>query len=168
MRTLIISAFPGCGKTYLTEHQKNLGYYIADIDSYKFKRGAHWEKKYVDYIVNNIGKYDFILISQQDEVLSELQRRNIPFITVAPNNSTLISIKERQLIKQQWFGRFILRNNFHIINLKEWLEKLYKNYDAWTTPQHFKQYRPIKHFALKQDEYIYDIINTIYVLCQNI
>ncbi len=168
MKTLIISAFPGCGKTYLSEHSENIDYYVIDIDSTKFKHSIHWEIKYIDYITKNVGKYDFIFISQHDEVLLELKKRKIPFITVAPNNSELLSQKERQLIKQQWFGRFILRNNSHIINIEAWLKKMIKNYDAWTNEYYFEQCGSVKHFRLKQNEYLQDIINEIYILKESI
>lgn len=167
MKTVIISAFPGCGKTYLAENQKNLDYTIADIDSYKFAHEVQWVCKYIDYVLSNIGKYDFILITQQDEVLMELKKRDITFVTVAPDNSLSLSVKERQLIKQQWFGRFILRNNSHITNLNLWLEKLEKNYDNWTNPDFFEYYKPLYHFALKQDEYLEDIIGIIGKLAQS-
>ncbi|MBD5441791.1 MAG: hypothetical protein HDR34_00025 [Treponema sp.] len=167
MKTLVISTFPACGKTYLSKYQNNIGYHIIDIDSGKFKNNKHWETCYVDYIENKIGYYDFILISQHDEVLLELKMRNIPFITVAPDNSLELSEKEKQLIKQQWFGRFLLRDNSHINNIDIWLTKLVKNYDIWTNPAYLKRYNPLSHFVLKENQYLEDIINKIYLFKEN-
>ena len=118
-RTLIISAFPACGKTYLYKNQKNLlfnsngekiYYSFLDSDSSKFKKYNGWEKEYINHIEKNIGNVDFIFISQHEEVLQELKNRQIPFITVAPDNTSWANDKEKRLIKQQWFGRFVLRD----------------------------------------------------------
>lgn len=163
MKTLIVSAFPGCGKTYLYQHQADIGYCIIDVDSSKFKDNNCWEVHYVNYIENCIGKFDFILVSQHDEVLLELKKRNLPFVTVAPDNSLEISEKEKQLIKQQWFGRFVLRDNSHIIKLNVWLTKLNTNYDTWTNPEYLKQFSPLRHYTLKAHQYLDDIIEHIYL-----
>ena len=80
-KTLIISTFPTCGKTYLFENQMNYGYSILDIESSLFRRGDGWEIEYIDFIDNRIGKVDYILVSQHDEVLKELNLRKLPFIS---------------------------------------------------------------------------------------
>lgn len=167
INTMIISAFPGCGKTYIFKNQEKLGYKIIDSDSSKFKKDNGWEKEYVDYISSNIGKYDFIFISQHEEVLKELKDRNIQFIVVAPKNDETLSKKERQLIKQQWFGRFILRDNSHIRNLEVWIKKLDENYDEWTSYKHLTQYEPSLCILLNQDEYLSDKIEYLYFKKEN-
>ena len=88
---------------------------------------------------------------------------NIPFIVVAPDNSKNLSIKERQLIKQQWFGRFLLRNNSHIKNLEKWLKELNDNYELWTSYDHLTMYKPFELVLLKEDEYLSDKIEELYL-----
>lgn len=167
INTMIISAFPGCGKTYLFKNQEQLGYKILDSDSSKFERRDNWEKEYVDHIVDNIGKYDFIFISQHEEVLKELKNRNVQFIVVAPRNDDSLSEKEKRLIKQQWFGRFVLRDNSHIKDLEVWIKKLDKNYDEWTNYKHLTQYKPSLCILLNENEYLSDKIGELYLKKEN-
>lgn len=161
MSAIIISTFPGCGKTYLYEHQDDFNYKIIDLESSKFKGMQNWEMKYVDCIQCIIEEFDFILISKQDNVLLELIKRNIPFVIVAPHNSDKLSVRERNLIKQQWFGRFLLRNNSHIANLDVWLKKVNNYYDEWTKEENLIKFHPQKYYPLKENQYLSDIIQQI-------
>ena len=86
--TFVIAGFPGVGKSYS-------GY--NDIRCFDHESSnVHWLKPgverpdwQVDY-VNQLelaiesGKYDFCFTSTHEVVLSELVRRNMPFIIVAP------------------------------------------------------------------------------------
>ncbi len=117
--------------------------------------------KYVDCIQCIIEEFDFILISKQDNVLLELIKRNILFVIVAPHNSDKLSVSERNLIKQQWFGRFLLRNNSHIANLDVWLKKVNNYYDEWTKEENLIKFHPQKYYPLKENQYLSDIIQQI-------
>lgn len=170
-RTLIVSAFPACGKTYLYNNQKNLVfnfngekicYSFLDSDSSKFIKYDGWEKEYADHIEKNIGSVDFIFVSQHDLILQELKDRQIPFITVAPDNTSQISAKEKRLIKQQWFGRFVLRDNSHISDINAWLKNLSENYDNWTSEEQLTKYDPVSFFVLNANQYLSDIIEDLY------
>lgn len=133
-----------------------------DSDSSKFEKKDGWEKEYVDSIESVIGTVDFIFISQQQGVLKELKTRGIPFVVVAPDNSEWISEKERTLTKQQWFGRFLLRDNSHIRDFDSWLKKLVTHYDEWTIVEQLTQFDPISFFLLKENQYLSDIIENLY------
>ncbi len=161
MKVKIISAFPGCGKTYLYNNQIKYGLKILDAESYLFHKTPNWEKEYILYIMNQLSNFDLILVSQHDEVLLELNNKKLSFITVAPNNSPDLTNREKMLIKQQWFGRFILRNNNHVGDFDKWVKKINENYDKWTNPDFFKHFNPYCHFSLNQNEYLCDIIKTI-------
>lgn len=161
MKTAIISTFPACGKTYLANNQKIFGNIIIDADSTLFKGEQKWVEKYVNYIIDCLGKADIVLISQQFDVLDLLNERGQQFITVAPQNENHMSPKERQLIKQQWFGRFYLRNNSHISNLDLWMKKIEINYDNWTNPEIIMSHGSLAHFSLNQNEYLTDVIEKI-------
>lgn len=171
MNTMIISAFPACGKTYLYERQDKLkftyfgekkSFTFCDSDSSQYKKEHGWEKKYVDDIEKKIGTIDFLFISQYENVFQELNNRNIPFIVISPDNASWTSDLERQLVKQQWFGRFILRDNSHIKDFVNWLESLKDNYDEWTSIEQITKYNPTSFFLLKETQYISDIIGDLY------
>ena len=57
MKTLVISAFPACGKSWLAKHQSQLGYKVLELESSKYDKTEQcWEDKYVkdikEYIAN--------------------------------------------------------------------------------------------------------------------
>lgn len=171
MNTMIVSAFPGCGKTYLYERQDILNFtYLGerkrftfcDSDSSKYKKECGWEKKYADDIEKKLGTVDFLFISQHEEILQELNSRNIPFVIVSPDNAYWTSDLKRQLVKQQWFGRFLLRDNSHIKDFSSWLSTLKDNYDNWTSIKHITKYNPTSFFLLEETQYISDIIADLY------
>lgn len=170
-KTMIISAFPGCGKTYLYKNSdklkfKYLGkgqkFSFCDSDSSHYKKQEGWERQYVDDLEKKLGTVDFLFISQHKGVLSELESRHIPFVIIAPDNSDWITDERRMIIKQQWFGRFILRGNSHISNFESWLELLKNNYDEWTSVENLTKYNPVSFFLLKENEYISSIIEDLY------
>lgn len=165
--TMIISAFAGCGKTYLHENQGRLkfccngqekSFVFHDADSSQYAKCEHWEKQYVDALEKQLGTVDFLLISQHDGVLAELEARDIPFVIVAPDNSPWLSDEERLLIKQQWFGRLVLRDNSHIKDVGSWLGLLKDNYDKWTSWENLKKHHPAAVFVLKDHQYMGDIV----------
>lgn len=171
-KTLIISAFPACGKTFLYKNQEQLlfksqdglqiHYSFLDSDSSKFKKYDGWEKEYVNHIEENIGKVDFIFISQHDVVLQEIANRGLPFVTVGPENLPWTTNENKMLTKQQWFGRFVLRDNTHIANFMDWIKKLSENYDSWTSIQQQTKYGPIEFFSLGANQYLSNIIEELY------
>jgi hypothetical protein len=171
MNTMIISAFPATGKTYLYRNQDSLTFnYLGqdkrfsfkDSDSSHYTKTQDWQKQYVDDIKNLCGTVDFIFISNHEEVLKELESQHIPFVMVAPDNSEWISEKERRLIKQQYFGRFVLRDNSHIKDFNKWFNMMKEKYDDWTSVKHLTKYNPASFLLLKQDQYMSDIIKQLY------
>ena len=101
--TLVISAFPGTGKTKFYNdwiQGKHPEYdLILDSDSSIFKwiriRGIHNEKlinrefpnNYIEHIKSNIGKADIIFVSTHKEVIQLLKQNDIDFILVYPSNT---------------------------------------------------------------------------------
>lgn len=171
MNTLIISAFPACGKSYLSKNQSGLKFKyngetkhfsFVDSDSSSYEKTDGWESRYVEDIKSKIGTVDFIFVSQHDGVLQELHNKGIPFVIVAPNNAEWTPEKERQLIKQQWFGRFVLRDNSHIKDFESWLKRLKDNYDEWTSVEHLSWWCPVSLELLDGNQYLSDIIENLY------
>ena len=121
-RTMVVSVFAGCGKTWLANHQNKYGYSMRDSDSSTYEKTAGWEKEYINSFMKEAksGKYDFIFVCQTESVIDEMDRQKIPYVIVEPDNivwneqESKERAKERQIIKQQWFGRFILRDNSHM------------------------------------------------------
>ena len=177
---MIISAFPACGKTYLCKNKnklkfkyqgKRICYSFIDSNSSKFKGHNGWEKEYVDYIEENIGKVDFILTAQHEGVMLELKRRNIPFVTVTPESGERYESSKRQkvhdLTKQQWFGRFMLRDNSHIREPETWIRNMMENYDTWVSEEYLSEYNSIGMFSLRAEQYLSDIIEDLYWIKEN-
>lgn len=75
-KTLIVSVFAGCGKTWLTQHQKQYGYMICDSDSSSYEKVNGWETYYVADILEKArsGRYDFVFVCQTESVIDEMDR----------------------------------------------------------------------------------------------
>ena len=121
-KTLVISAYPCCGKSYLKEHGFR-NYSILDSDSSKFSwieerniingdylrrgsgvrkvRNPNFVEDYINHIKNNIGKVDIIFVSTHLEVRQALQDNNIEYYTVYPSKNML----------NEWIGRMYRRGN---------------------------------------------------------
>ncbi len=105
METLIISGFPGIGKTYFKEnsYKKN----VSDSDSSKFSwieegvRHPDFPQNYIDHIKENIGKTDIILVSSHKIVRDALRDNEILFTLVYPKRE----------LKQEYLERFKSRGN---------------------------------------------------------
>jgi hypothetical protein len=92
MRTRIISAFPGCGKSnYHNKYPKT----TLDSDSSQFSwiekdgiriRNPEFPKNYIEHIRENIGKYEFIFVSSHKEVRDALLSECIFFYLIYPND----------------------------------------------------------------------------------
>jgi hypothetical protein len=171
MNTLIVSAFPACGRSYLTDNQNKLEFKyngkvkrfsFLNIDSQSYDKTNGWESKYVKDIKERIGNVDFIFISQHSSVLRELYNNDIPFVVVSPNNAEWEEDKDRQLTKQQWFGRIVLRDNSRIKDINSYLKRLKDNYDEWTSLEHLAWWNPMSVELLDSNEYLSDIIENLY------
>lgn len=170
-KTLIVSAFSACGKTFLFNHQNELlfksfeeriHFSFLDSDSSKFEKYEGWEKDYVDHVETELGKVDFIFVTQHSVVLDELKRRCLPFVMVVPNN-IYGTERDKQLTKQQWFGRIILRDNSFINgDFDKWLKHLSEKYDNWINIETIDKYNPVSFFTLNADQYLSDIIEDLY------
>ncbi|MFR2369706.1 MAG: hypothetical protein ACLS8T_18735 [Anaerobutyricum sp.] len=170
MNTLIVSAFAGCGKTWLTEHQGQYGYTICDTDSSSYDKLTGWEKRYLTDIVKQVesAKYDFIFVCQHDSVLTEMDKQGIPYVIVQPDNIIWNELeaperkKKRLLIKQQWIGRLVLRDNSHIKDFGKWINHIKEIYDERTSLHFIQSHKQVSFFTLEMDQYLSDIIEDLY------
>ena len=182
-RTMVVSVFAGCGKTWLVQAAEDnmnkildqlvedkYGYSMRDSDSSTYEKTAGWEKEYINSFMEEAksGKYDFIFVCQTESVIDEMDRQKIPYVIVEPDNivwnkqETEERVKERQIIKQQWFGRFVLRNNSHIKDFSKWLSHMKDIYDERTGLGFIVKHNPVSFFVLKQNQYLSDIIDDLY------
>lgn len=87
--TMVISAFPGTGKSYATKKLDN----VVDSDSSKFDK-VNFPANYIEYIKDEIEqKTSVIFVSTHQEVRDALVKADIPFILIYPD----ISLKEEYL-----------------------------------------------------------------------
>lgn len=128
MRTRIISAFPGTGKSYFYNENKET---TIDSDSSKFswvkdeqgnntkERNPNFPQNYIEHIKENIGKYEFILVSSHKEVRDALKDNCIFFYLIYPADSR----------KEEFIKRYIDRGSpsgfIKLIESKweEWLKE---------------------------------------------
>lgn len=94
--TKVISAFPGCGKTYCFNKYKDSDIKILDSDSSEFswvkdKNGVNTKERnpdfpmnYINHIKENMGKVDVIFVSSHDVVRDALKENDINYILVYP------------------------------------------------------------------------------------
>lgn len=134
--TVVISAFPACGKTYAYDNFQSSDLVIADSDSSEFswikdsdgnntkERNPEFPKNYMEHIKSLVGEVDIIFVSSHKQVRKALVDEGISFITIYPD------ITERNA----WVGRMYLRGNnksfidFIYNNWKDMmLESLYSN-----------------------------------------
>lgn len=123
MRTKIISAFPGCGKTYFFNQNKEI---CLDSDSSNFswsyspsglkERNPLFPQNYIDHIKENIGKYEYIFISSHEEVRESLLDECIFFFLVYPSYE----------MKEDFIQRYVERGS-----PQEFISLLSKNWHDW-------------------------------------
>lgn len=118
----------GCCETRLVKNQEQFTFTMRDSDSSSYEKTNNWPTNYVNDIMDEIKtwEFDFIFIYQTERVIDALDRRSIPYVIVEPDNMTYRADRsdrkeKRQLVKQQWFGRFALRDNSHIADFPGWL-----------------------------------------------
>lgn len=92
-KTIIISGFPGTGKTStIIENEKKKKYILLDSDSSQFSwsdeahtiRNPDFPNNYINHIIDNIGKVDFIFVSTHKDVREALHKNRLSFILVYP------------------------------------------------------------------------------------
>lgn len=152
--TKIIAAFPACGKSYCFD--RNEDYIILDSDSSKFSwvytngekvRNPDFPRNYIEHIKENIGKVDFIFVSTHEEVRKALSDANIDFILVFPSES----------LKAEWVGRCFLRGSG-----EKFCQLMADNWDTWISQMWDEAIcNKRKHYVLKFDEYISDILEEL-------
>ena len=156
--TIIVAALFCCGKTSLSK--SNSKYSIIDLDEEiepKPKDGKYTRKigslLNIDSLImtkikESIGYYDFIFIAVKHFLLSLLAKNNIPYILVFPENT--------RTCYKEWERRNIERNT-------EWLWNACKPQWNYILYKLNKDKNAKKKYVLKENEYLSDIIDKIYL-----
>lgn len=139
MHTILISAFPGTGKTYLCNNIKT-DKQIIDSDSSTFDK-TNFPENYISNIKSHIGKANIICISTHLEVRQQLENDNMGFLLVYP----YIDLKE------EYLERLRQRNAEDVI-----LPIIEKNWPLFIN-QLQKQKNCI-HLELQKNEFLSDFI----------
>lgn len=110
-KTVVISAFPACGKSYMYNNFNGKPYTMLDSDSSKFswiyengiktdKRNPNFIEDYINHIKENIGKVDVIFVSTHSDVRKALRDNGIRYLLVHPS----ISMKDEMLRRMKERG----------------------------------------------------------------
>jgi hypothetical protein len=83
VKTYVISAFPGCGKTTAYNYLKNK-FKVLDSDSSQFDKNE-FPENYLQHIQDNIGVVDIIFVSSHENVRKGLSDLNIDYYLFYPN-----------------------------------------------------------------------------------
>ena len=151
--TIIISGFPGIGKTYLTELYKGTDIIVQDSDSSNFSwlepgiRNPDFPNNYINHIKELNGKVDYILISSHENVRQGLAKEGINYVLVYPDPNLKAIYIQRYKKRNSSIG-FInnINNTFH----------------SFVSQCHNDIYA--KRVMLTEDNYLSDIIGTIHDL----
>lgn len=113
-KTVIVSAFPCCGKTYAYNHHQDK-YKILDSDSSKFDK-KYFPDNYIAHIKDNIGNADIIFVSSHLPVRQALTDNNIDYCTVYPKIDML----------NEWIGRMYRRGD-----TDKFIQKIIEHWYEW-------------------------------------
>jgi hypothetical protein len=147
--TLVISGFPGIGKSYL--HKLNEKMIILDSDSSEFSwieegvRHPDFPNNYMEHIKSNIGKVDNIFVSSHEVVRRALEENGIKYLLVYPS----VSLKDEYI--QRYRGRGSSEGFIDFIN-SNW-EKFIRDIEKETFPELIKLY---------SGEYLIDVLEDYY------
>jgi hypothetical protein len=136
--TMVISAFPGCGKSHLFRNKGEKK--ILDSDSSTFDK-SQFPQNYIEHIKSNIGGVDIILVSSHKEVRDALVNQGINFTLVYPNMD----------IKDEYIQRYIDRGNDG-----KFVDLLKQNWENWVGE--LDQQSGCEKIKLDSGQYLSDVI----------
>ena len=134
--TILISAFPGTGKSYLFENSKKI---VLDSDSSKFDK-SKFPENYIEHIKSHIGYVDIICISSHLEVRKALEENNIFFHLVYPDIRS----------KSEYIERYKQRGS----DVK-FISLISANWANWLTEMHNQ--KNCKQVVLNSGQFISDL-----------
>lgn len=150
MRTIIISAFTGTGKTF---YKQNSDLKVLDLNSDGISEEFFLEN-FIEKIRNNIGIADVILLDADEKIWDLLISNNFDFFLVYPH----INSKDAFLTK--FFKDALQRKETK--KFKQLKESIISKWEPCI--KRFMAQKYCKHIVLRPDEYIRDIMCTVFEL----
>jgi hypothetical protein len=138
INTMVISAFPGCGKSHY--FRNNSDKIVLDSDSSTFDK-SDFPRNYIQHIKENIGKVDIIMVSSHKEVRDELVKNGIEFTLVYPESN----------IKEDYIQRYIDRGS-----PESFIKLLNNNWENWISE--LEEQTGCDKIKLKKGQYLSDVI----------
>jgi hypothetical protein len=135
--TLVVSAFPGCGKTHLFNTSDKV---ILDSDSSKFDK-TNFPQNYIQHIEYNIGKCDIILVSSHLDVRKALSESLINYTLIYPEIE----------LKKEYIDRYIKRGS-----PQSFIDLLNNNWENWINEM--DNQIGCEKIKLKKGEFLSDVL----------
>ena len=132
MKTAIISAFCGTGKTYFCE---NIDMNSVEIEYWKYK-DAGLQRKYIKDIKKYIGNVSYIFISTDPEGLRLLHDHGFKITLIYPGNN----------LRNEYLDRYIDRDSPY-----DFIGTFMKHWHLWIDELKKQEY--CNHIILKTGEY---------------
>lgn len=135
--TLIISAFPGTGKTYICDNVTNID--AVEVEFWKYKDDLHAE--YINLIKDYIGKVDYIFVATDPIGLKLLHCEGLKIILVYPENE----------LREEYLQRYIDRDS-----PTDFIGAFMKYWNPWLDELKRQDY--CKHVVMESGEYLEDFM----------
>jgi len=148
MKTTVISAFPGTGKTHFYNNEK---FTVLDSDSSKFswlngERNPDFPQNYIQHIKGRLGRVQIILVSSHKEVREELSKAGIKFWLLYPELS----------LKSEYIDRYKKRGD-----TLEFIDMMSNNWDKFI--QDMQSQTGCIHLPMSKGRYISDYLWELFV-----
>jgi hypothetical protein len=121
--TIIVSAFPGCGKSYCAQYGKSLIAHDSDSSNFHFREGTResnpdWPQNYIQHIkrLKSRKYYDVIFISSHAEIRQALKEAGLQYLLVYPEINC----------KEEYLRRYLDRGS-----PMAFVERLEANWENW-------------------------------------
>lgn len=138
MESILISGFPGIGKSYLMNNLPDG--VCSDSDSSKFNK-KHFPDNYIEHIKSLMGSTNLILISSHEEVRKALVDNDLDFILVYPKRG----------LKEDYLNRYKQRGS-----PDSFIKLLNDNWGVWMDD--LEKQKGCKHIVLGKDQFLKDVI----------
>ena len=143
MKQLIISGFPGTGKSYYIARGEGSDYmpqgFASDSDSSKFDK-SNFPQNYIEHIKSLIAKGTMrIFVSSHKEVRDALVKEGIEFILVYPKKE----------LKEEYLQRYQERGSS-----EQFIKLISDNWDNWI--DELESQKGCSHLQLESNEFMYN------------
>lgn len=143
MKQLVISGFPGTGKSYYISRGEGSDYmpqgFASDSDSSKFDK-SNFPQNYIEHIKSLIAKGTMrIFVSSHKEVRDALVKEGIEFILVYPKKE----------LKEEYLNRYKERGSS-----EQFIKLISDNWDSWLSE--LENQKSCTHLQLGSNEFMYN------------